>query len=115
MVLALGIPDGLADALPGLRRMALQPPIARQSDADQDVVIEAEIDLVGLGRARPIAERGLELPARLAMLANKLERTPQNGVRQRHCRRIVHDSTDGPAEPCVVQRCSETAGPDLEH
>ena len=74
MVLAFGILDGLAYAVPGLRRMALQPQVTCQADADQDVVIEAEIDLVGPRRAGPISERGLELRRESQMLADKLER-----------------------------------------
>ncbi len=48
MALSFGIPDGLADVLDRLRRVAPDPQVPRHADADEDVVIEAEIDLAGL-------------------------------------------------------------------
>src|SRR5262249_11177470 len=115
MVLAFSVLDGLAYALAGLRRMALQPQITCQADADQDLMIEAEIDFVGSRRAGPVLKRGLELPAGIAMFAYELQCSSPNGVRQRHCRRILRDSIDRPAESCIVERGSEIASADLEH
>ena len=115
MVLPFGILDGLPHALRGLGRMAFQPEVTGEADADQNMVIQPEIDLARLPRMGPVAERSLELHARIAVLADKLERPSQNGICQGHCRRIFRGTINGPAELCIVQRGFEMTVADLEH
>ena len=95
--------------------MALKPQVPGEANADQNVVIEAEIDLAGLPRAGPVPEGSLELHARIAMLADKLERPSQNGICQGHCRRVFRGTINGPAEPGVMQRGFEISVADFEH
>ena len=63
MVLPFGILDGLPHALRGLGRMAFQPEVTGEANADQNMVIQPEIDLARLPRMGPVAERSLELDA----------------------------------------------------
>ena len=104
MILPFGILDGLPHALRGLGRMAFQPEVTGEANADQNMVIQAEIDLAGLPRMGPVAERSLELGARSAVLAHKLERPSQNGICQGHSRRVFRGTINGPAELCIMQR-----------
>src|SRR6185369_17194253 len=86
-----------------------------QADADQDVMIQAEIDLAGFLRAGPMLERGLELDASGTMVADEVERSSQYGLRQGHAGRLFDDSGDGSAEPCVVQRGLEVTIAGMKH
>jgi len=47
MVLVLGVLDSLTYALHGLGRMASQPEIPCEANADKNMVIETEIDFIG--------------------------------------------------------------------
>ena len=103
MVFTFGISDGLAYAFRGLSGMALQPQVPCQANTDENVVIQAEIDLAGLLRAGPVPERSLKLQARIAMLTYKLECPSQDGICQGHRRRILGSSVNRPAELCIMQ------------
>src|ERR1700722_16381360 len=115
MVFTCGILDGLAYAFTGLGRMTLEPEISCQGYTNNDVMIEAEVNLACSLRARPVPERSLKLRTRFTMLAYKLKCPTQNRICQGHCGRILHNSINGPAKPCVMQRSLEVSIADIEH
>ena len=80
MVFTFGIPDGLSYAFRGLSGVALQPQVPCQANPNQNVVIQAEIDLAGPLRVGPVPERSLKLQSRFAVVTYKLKCPSQNGI-----------------------------------
>ena len=54
MVFTFGIHDGLSYAFRGLSGVTLQPQVPRKANPNQNVVIQAEIDLAGPLRVGPV-------------------------------------------------------------